>query len=424
MVTLRSVLWPEVDYVMDVSTMSLDDQMAYLTRGVVEVISEGELREKLEKSRRIGKPLTVKVGFDPTAPDLHLGHTVLLRKMRHFQDLGHVVIFLIGDFTGMIGDPSGRSKTRPLLTRADILKNVHTYKTQVFKILDPQRTMIDFNSRWLASLSSEEWLRLCGRYTVARMLERDDFAKRLASSQPISIHELLYPLAQAYDSVVLRADLELGGTDQKFNLLVGRDIQRAFGQEPQVLLMTPILEGVDGVEKMSKSLGNYVGIDDPPREIYGKLMSISDELMWRYLELLTDVSSLEISRRRKEVVTGRCHPMKVKEDLAFVVVQEFHSESAAHGARRHFARVFRQKERPEEIPLFRVSSSSPLLLVDLICRVGFASSKSEARRLIRQGGVSINGEKVTDPAYWVPLDKSELLLRVGRRRFSHIRFSA
>lgn len=403
--------------------MTLDEQVAYLTKGAAEVINEEELRRKLEKSGRTGKPLTVKVGFDPTAPDLHLGHTVLLRKMKHFQDLGHRVIFLIGDFTGMIGDPTGRSKTRPPLSAQEIRQNAETYKQQVFKILDPEKTVLDFNSRWLGALTGEDWVRLCARYTVARILEREDFSSRLAANQPISIHELLYPLAQAYDSVFLQADFELGGRDQKFNLLVGRDIQREFGQEPQVLVMTPILEGLDGVEKMSKSLGNYVGITEPPQEIYGKIMSISDPLMWRYYELLTDLSQQQVEKLKAEVEQNRRHPMEVKGDLAFRVVRDFHSEDAAQQARAHFERVFRQREEPREMEEFVVSPGGRgLRLPDLMVEIHFAPSKAEARRLIQQGGVSLDGEKIEDPAYLLSAaQKSEFVLRVGRRRFGRIR---
>lgn len=399
----------------------LEEQAAYLLKGVAEVITEEELRRKLTRSLQSGQPLTVKVGFDPTAPDLHLGHTVLLRKMRHFQDLGHRVIFLIGDFTGMIGDPTGRNRTRPPLSREEILQNAETYKAQVFKILDPDKTVIDFNSRWLGALTSEEWVRLCARYTVARMLERDDFARRMASQQPISIHEFLYPLAQAYDSVFLQADFELGGTDQKFNLLVGRDIQREFGQEPQVLLMTPLLEGTDGVEKMSKSLGNYIGIAEPPEQIFGKVMSISDELMWRYYELLTDLSYGEIDQLKKAVQEGTRHPMELKESLAFQMVREFHSEGDAEQARRHFHRIFRQREEPEEMPEFQVQGGpSGVSLVDLILQVGFASSKSEARRLLKQGGVSVDGRKIEDPAYTLSAEQPPLVLRVGKHKFGRV----
>ncbi len=403
--------------------LTIEEQLAYLAKGAAEVITEDELRQKLTWSAKTGTRLTVKVGFDPTAPDLHLGHTVLIRKMKHFQDLGHRVVFVIGDFTGLIGDPTGRNKTRPPMTREEILVNAETYKTQVFKILDPEKTVIDFNSRWLGQLNADDFIRLCGRYTVARMLERDDFSKRMASQQPISIHELIYPLAQAFDSVYLKADFEMGGTDQKFNLLVGRDIQREYGQVPQVLLMVPILEGLDGVEKMSKSLGNYVGITDPPEEMYGKLMSITDELMWRYYEVLTDRSRAEIARLQEQVKSGELHPVKAKASLAFAIVKGFHSVEAAKSAEEHFDRVFRQREEPEEMALFQVSSpGGPLLLADVIAQVEFAASKSEARRLIKQGGVSINGDRVSDPAFEVvsgTLD--EFVLRVGKRKFGRIR---
>jgi len=405
--------------------LTIEEQMAYLTKGAAEVITEDELRQKLTWSAKTGTKLTVKVGFDPTAPDLHLGHTVLIRKMKHFQDLGHRVVFVIGDFTGLIGDPTGRNKTRPAMTREEILVNAETYKTQVFKILDPEKTVIDFNSRWLGELNAEDFIRLCGRYTVARMLERDDFSKRMASQQPISIHELIYPLAQAYDSVYLKADFEMGGTDQKFNLLVGRDIQREYGQVPQVLLMVPILEGLDGVEKMSKSLGNYVGITEPPEEMYGKLMSTTDELMWRYYTLLTDRTPAEIAGLQEQVKTGALHPMKAKASLAFEIVQGFHSLEAAKAAEEHFDRVFRQREDPEEMPLFQIESpGGTLLLTDVIAQVEFANSKSEARRLIKQGGVSINGEKVSDPAFeLVSGSLGEFVLRVGKRKFGRIRVS-
>ena len=408
---------------MDTANRTLDEQVAYLLKGTAETITEKELRQKLETSQKTGKPLTVKVGMDPTAPDLHLGHTVLLRKMKHFQDLGHRVIFLIGDFTGQIGDPTGRNKTRPPLTREEVLENAETYKEQVFKILDRDKTVLDFNSRWLDALSSQEWIRLCAKYTVARMLERDDFSKRIAAQRPISIHELLYPLAQAYDSVFLKADIELGGTDQKFNLLVGRDIQREFGQQPQVLLMTPILEGLDGVEKMSKSLGNDIGIKEAAQEIYGKVMSISDPLMWNYYELLTDLPQDEIQGLRSKVESGSVHPMKAKGDLAFRLVSDLHSGQAAREVQEQFTRVFQQGEEPEEMPTFQVQCGGrPLALPDLIAQVDFAASKSEARRLIRQAAVSIDGEKIPDPSYQIdPKQKPAFILRVGRLRFGRIK---
>jgi len=399
--------------------MTIEEQVRYLVKGAAEVITVEELRQKLENSAASGKPLTVKVGFDPTAPDLHLGHTVLIRKMKHFQDLGHRVIFLIGDFTGLIGDPTGRNKTRPAMTREEVLENAESYKTQVFKILDPEKTVIDFNSRWLGNLGSEEFIRLCAKYTVARMLERDDFAKRLATQQPISIHELLYPLAQAYDSVFLKADFELGGTDQKFNLLVGRDIQREYGIEPQVLLMMPILEGLDGVEKMSKSLDNYIGITEKPEEIFGKVMSISDELMWRYYELLTDRSPAEVEALKSRVAAGEIHPMKAKAELGRQIVSDFHSPEAAEKAEAHFRQVFQRRENPDEMPEIRITSSAAgVPIIDIVLQAGFAASKGQARRLVQQGGVSLDGSKVADP--FLEVGEGDYILRVGKRKFARV----
>jgi tyrosyl-tRNA synthetase len=323
---------------------SVDEQLTYLKKGSAEIIREADLRAKLEKSRATGKPLRVKLGMDPTAPDLHLGHTVVLRKLKHFQDLGHTAIFLIGDFTGMIGDPTGRSATRPPLTREQIEENAETYKAQVFKILDPQKTVIDFNRRWMGSFSSDDFVRLMAKYTVSQLLEREDFHKRFRDEKPISVHELLYPLVQGYDSVALEADVELGGTDQKFNLLVGRELQRAYGQESQVVLTTPILEGLDGVQKMSKSLGNAIGIHEPPLEMYGKVMSISDEMMWRYYELLTDVQVADIEKMKQEV-----HPMQAKKDLARRIVGDFHSGDAAIKAGEDWAKQFQKNQVPEDI---------------------------------------------------------------------------
>ena len=408
--------------------MDFDAQVAYLTKGTEEVLLETELRERLAKAWESGRTLTVKVGFDPTAPDLHLGHTVLLRKMRHFQDMGHRVIFLIGDFTGLIGDPTGRSKTRPALTSEQILENAETYKNQVFKILDPEATVVDFNSRWLQELSSQDWIRLCAKYTVARMLERDDFSKRIQAGQPISIHELLYPLMQAYDSVFLEADVELGGTDQRFNLLVGRDIQKEFGQPRQVLLMTPILEGLDGKEKMSKSLGNYIGIQEPAEDMYGKLMSISDKLMWRYYQLLTDLSYDQIDQLKSKVAAGETHPMAAKQDLASRITRDFHSEEALVRAQERFRRVIQEREQPEaeEVPHLEIADpGDSLQLPDLIVQASLAQSKSEARRLIQQGGVSINGEKVTKTVITVDAElKQGFLLRVGKLKFARIALAA
>jgi tyrosyl-tRNA synthetase len=323
----------------------VEEQITYLKKGAAEIIREADLRAKLEKSRATGKPLRVKLGMDPTAPDLHLGHTVVLRKLKHFQDLGHTAIFLIGDFTGMIGDPSGRSVTRPPLSREQIEQNAETYKAQVFKILDPKKTVIDFNRRWFGPMSSDEFVKLAAKYTVSQLLEREDFHKRFQEEKPISVHELLYPLVQGYDSVALQADVELGGTDQKFNLLVGRELQRAYSQESQVVLTTPILEGLDGVQKMSKSLGNAIGIHEPPLEMYGKIMSISDEMMWRYYELLTDVQVAEIERMKRE-----SHPMQAKKDLARRIVTDFHSAEAAAKAGDDWAKQRAKELRPDSLP--------------------------------------------------------------------------
>src|SRR5437588_6733456 len=328
----------------------VDEQLAYIKKGAAEIIREPELHEKLENSRKSGKPLKVKAGFDPTAPDLHLGHTVLIRKLKHFQDMGHTVIFLIGDFTGMIGDPTGRSVTRKPLSREEIDQNAETYKTQVFKILDSKKTVVDFNRRWFAKFTADDFIRLAAKYTVSQMLEREDFHKRFREEKPIAVHELLYPLAQGYDSVALEADVELGGTDQKFNLLVGRELQRAYGQPSQVVLTTPILEGLDGLQKMSKSFGNAIGINEKPLEMYGKVMSISDELMWKYYELLTDLSVAEIAKLKKDE-----HPMQAKKVLAGRIVTDFHSGAAATAAAEDWAKQFQKDEVPEEIEHLRIA---------------------------------------------------------------------
>ena len=394
--------------------MTIDEQIAYLTKGAVDVVRREELRAKLERSARTSKPLKVKVGFDPSAPDIHLGHTVLMRKMKHFQDLGHEVVFLIGDFTGLIGDPSGKSKTRPQLTREEIDKNAQTYKEQVFKILHPEKTIVDFNSRWLGALGADGFIRLASRYTVARMLERDDFRKRFAAQQPIAIHELLYPLAQAYDSVALQADFELGGTDQLFNLLVGRDIMREYGLEPQVVLTTPLLEGLDGVEKMSKSLGNYIGVTESPEEMFGKVMSLSDALMWKYYELLTDLSLRDI-----ETLKATGQPMEAKMDLARRIVADFHSQAAAEEATRHFDSVIRKKEMPDEIPE-KAFPPGDYPLSALLLGSELASSRTEAKRLIEQSAVSMNGRRAeSDDTVSLPAS-SGLVLKVGKRKFVRI----
>jgi len=397
------------------------EQLAYLKKGCVDIIQEDELRAKLERSVRENRPLKVKVGFDPTAPDLHLGHTVILRKMKHFQDLGHDVIFLIGDFTGLIGDPSGRNATRPPMTREEIARNAETYKAQVFKILDAHKTIIDFNSRWLGALTSFEIIQLAAKYTVARILERDDFTKRYKTGLPISVHEILYPLYQAYDSVALRCDVEMGGTDQKFNLLVGRDIQREYGQEPQIVITLPLLEGLDGVEKMSKSLGNYVGITEPPAEMFGKLMSVSDPLMYRYYELLTDEPAARIEDWKKEAAAGRLNPRDLKVRLAKTVIADFWGAEEGDKAAAEFDRVFRNKEVPNELQergvrLAGVAKEAPLVQVMTEC--GIFPSRGEAKRVIQQGGVYLDGKRVEDIAYRIDFAaKPEYVLKVGKKNF-------
>ncbi|HVN78047.1 MAG TPA: tyrosine--tRNA ligase [Terriglobia bacterium] len=400
----------------------LDEQLAYLTKGTVETIRVEELKAKLERSAQTGVPLRVKAGFDPTAPDIHLGHTIVIRKLKHFQDLGHTVIFLIGDFTGLIGDPSGRNVTRKQLSKEEILENAETYKTQIFKLLDPERTVIDFNSRWMSAMTSEAFIRLASRYTVARILERDDFSKRLGNNQPIAIHEILYPLVQAYDSVALQADVELGGTDQKFNLLMGREIQKEYDQEPQVVMTTPLIEGLDGVQKMSKSLGNYVGIDMPPQEMFGKIMSISDDLMFRYYELCTDLTQGEIDQLKTDVKAGRRHPKTVKADLAKSIVRDFHSVQAAAQAEAEFNRIFQQGMIPEEMEERHLATSPERVrLAKLIAKLGLAASVAEANRLIEQDAVSLGNERVTDVKTEIDLSKAaSYTLKVGRRRFLRI----
>jgi len=405
------------------SASRVEEQLRYLTKGCVDVVPADELRVKLERSVASGRPLTVKVGFDPSAPDLHLGHTVLIRKMRHFQQHGHRVVFLIGDFTGLIGDPTGKKATRPQLTREEIEANAATYRRQIFKLLDRETTVVDFNSRWLDALGSDGWIRLAAKVTVAQMLERDDFRRRYEARQPIALHEFLYPLAQGYDSVALECDVELGGTDQLFNLLVGRHLMREHGQEPQVVMTVPLLEGLDGVEKMSKSLGNYVAVEDPPQEMFGKLMSVSDELMWRYWLLLTDRGEDEIARLRAEVAAGTRHPMDVKKELARGLVGELHGTEAAAAAQREFERVFSSRRLPSEIPEVVLKPGKPRLpLPRLVVEAGLAPSNSEARRLIQQGGVRLDGEPVTDIA--AEIDASgDVLLQVGKRKFARVRFT-
>jgi tyrosyl-tRNA synthetase len=397
--------------------MTADQQLAYLTKGCVDLVRLPELRAKLERSLATGQPLTVKVGFDPTAPDLHLGHTVLIRKMKHFQDLGHRVVFLIGDFTGLIGDPTGRSKTRPPLSPEDIARNADTYRSQVFHLLDPGKTVVEFNSRWLSALGADGLVRLAARYNVAQMLERRDFRQRFDAGKPIAVHEFLYPLAQAYDSVHLRADVELGGTDQLFNLNVGRDIMPGYGLEAQVVITVPLLEGLDGVEKMSKSLNNYVGITEAPHEMFGKLMSISDELMWRYYLLLTDSTDAEIALLRQDVAEGRRHPKQVKLGLARRIVADFHSAVAAEDAAAAFeARFSRGELAVEDLPRVVVSiTDGAVVLSRIVVEAGLAASASDAARKAQQGGVRINGEKVTDARLRIDAERLPLTLEVGRR---------
>ena len=395
----------------------VEEQFEYLKKGSVEIIQEDELKAKIDRALKENKPLKVKTGFDPTAPDIHIGHTVLIRKMKHFQDLGHDVIFLIGDFTGLIGDPSGQSITRPPMTREQINKNAETYKEQIFKILDPEKTIIDFNSRWLGALTSFDIINLTAKYTVARILERDDFAKRLKNGQPISSHELLYPLMQAYDSVALKADVELGGTDQKFNLLVGRDIQREYGQEPQIVLTMPLLEGLDGIEKMSKSLNNYIGITEPPSEIYGKVMSISDPLMFRYYELLTDISVAEIENWRQDVRQNRLNPKDLKARLAEMIVSDFWGHEEAKRAAEEFVRIFKQKEIPDDVTEIAVRGPQAIL-IDVLADNKILPSRGEAKRLVRQGGVYLDGQRVEDINQTVDMaGKEALILKIGKRKF-------
>jgi tyrosyl-tRNA synthetase len=401
--------------------VNIDEQLGFLRRGAVELIREEDLRAKLERSARTGRPLRVKLGADPTAPDLHLGHTVIIRKLRHFQELGHTVIFLIGDFTGLIGDPSGKSATRPRLTREEIDANAETYKKQVYKLLDPERTEVRFNSEWMDGLGSDGFIRLASHVTVRQILEREDFRKRLAEERPVALHELLYPLTQGYDSVALGADVELGGTDQKFNLLVGRDLQREYGQEPQVALITPLLEGTDGVQKMSKSLGNYVGIDEPPREMFGKLMSISDGLMWRYYELLTDLSAADIQQMRGRAEAGAANPRDLKVALAKRVIADFHSPAAADAAAEEFNRLFKRKEVPDEVEE-RAVAPRVWKLPRLLVETGLAPSVAEARRLIEQGGVRVDGERAGRAEAEVEVGAGHApLIQVGKRRFLRVR---
>ncbi len=410
----------------------VEEQLTYLKKGSAEIIREADLRAKLEKSRSTGKPLRVKLGMDPTAPDLHLGHTVVLRKLKHFQDLGHTAIFLIGDFTGMIGDPTGRSATRPPLTREQIEENAETYKAQVFKILDPQKTVIDFNRRWFAAFTADDFVRLMAKYTVSQLLEREDFHKRFQDEKPISMHELLYPLVQGYDSVALEADVELGGTDQRFNLLVGRELQRAYGQESQVVVTTPILEGLDGVQKMSKSLDNAIGIHEPPLEMYGKVMAVSDDKMWSYYELLTDVGMVEIGDMQSDVINRKVNPMVLKKDLARMIVTDFHSAEAAAKAGEDWAKQFQKDEVPDSVEEVLVTlgqvkgersptgAGTTIRLDILLVLCGLAESVTEAARKLKQGAVRVNNRvDIFSPRMPLPVpiigQPWKVTLRVGKR---------
>jgi len=404
------------------SFLPVDEQMDLLQKGAAEIIRVFELRERLEKSRQTGIPLRVKAGFDPTAPDLHLGHTVLMRKLKHFQDLGHQVIFLVGDYTSLIGDPTGRSATRKPLTREQIDQNAKTYTDQVFRILDREKTEVRFNSEWLGKLSFEDLIRLAAKFTVSQMLERAEFHARFQNEQPISLHEMLYPLAQGYDSVALKADVELGGTDQKFNLIAGRELQRDFGQQPQIVLMTPIIEGLDGVQKMSKSLNNAIGIHEPPQEMYGKLMSVSDELMWRYWTLLTDLRQSEIDQMQADVASGKLHPMEAKKRLARTIVAGFHSEEAARSADENWSRQFQQKsddvEGLEEVSVPEADLARDMdgrvRLSKLLTLVGLAASSTEADRKVKEGAVRVDGE-VVKQSHLSLNGAKRLTIRVGKR---------
>jgi len=393
----------------------LEEQLEIISRGTVDLLPMDELKMKLERSIQTGKPLRIKQGFDPTAPDIHLGHTVGLRKLKQFQDLGHQVVLIIGDYTGMVGDPSEKNSTRPRLTHEQVMENAKTYEKQFFKILDREKTEVRYNGEWFSRMTFAEVMDLASKFTVARMLERDDFAKRFANNQPISIHELFYPLMQGYDSVMVRADVEIGATEQKFNLVTGRDIQREYGQEPQVVLTLPVLVGIDGVNRMSKSLGNYIGIDEPPEEMYGKTMRIPDELIYQYFELVTDVSLQELQEIKRQLESGSVNPRDLKKRLAFTIVRMYHGEEAAQQAEAHFERVVVKKEIPEDIPEFTVEKGKHRL-VDLLVSSGLITSKSEARRRIRQGGVSVDGSVVKDEFLELEVTRPTVV-KAGKRAF-------
>jgi tyrosyl-tRNA synthetase len=400
--------------------MSPEDQLKQLKKGAAEIISEGELLAKLKK----GKPLRIKAGFDPNRPDLHVGHTVLINKMRQFQQLGHHVIFLIGDFTAMIGDPTGKNEARPPLTEAEIKANAETYAKQVFKILDPQKTEVSYNSHWMGKFTAADFIRLTSQYTVARMIERDDFTKRLKAGTPIHMHELIYPLVQGYDSVALKADVELGGTDQKFNLLVGRELQKSAGQEAQCILTVPILEGLDGVQKMSKSLDNYIAVEDSPRDMFGKTMRVSDELMYRYYELLTDITVEDLAKLREDVKSGAKHPRAVKVELGKTLVARFHGEEAALRAVSEFDRIFVDKGLPDDIPVKKLTAANAVGICKIMVDMGLAATNSEARRLIEGKAVEKEGEKITDPQLKLDLKSGDnFILKAGKKKFVRVQVS-
>jgi tyrosyl-tRNA synthetase len=395
--------------------MTIAEQLQFLKKGTVELIREEDLQKKLERSAKTGKPLRIKLGVDPTSPDIHLGHTVVVRKLKAFQGLGHTVIYLIGDFTAMIGDPSGRNVMRPPLAPGEIKHNAETYRDQVFRIMDPERTEVRYNSEWMDKFDAAEFIKLAARTTVKQILERDDFEKRMRDEKPISLHELLYPLVQGYDSVALEADVELGGTDQKFNLLSGRNLQREYGLEPQVIITTPLLEGLDGVNKMSKSLGNYIGITEPANEMFGKVMSISDDLMWKYYKLLTDLTTFQISNLRSQIEAGE-NPRNIKVNLAKLIIKDFHSQTDADAAEDDFVRRFVQKEVPDNIEEKQIAEGT-YNLAQLLADTGLAVSKGEARRLIEQGGVKVDGDKATAANADIPINTKGVLFQVGKRKF-------
>ncbi len=397
----------------------LNEQMDLIKRGIVELLPEEEMVKKIERSIKENKPLVIKQGFDPTAPDIHLGHTVGIRKLKHFQDLGHQVVVIIGDYTAMVGDPSEKNTTRPRLTHEQVMEHAKTYQEQFFKILDSKKTIVRFNGEWFSKMNFAEIMELASKFTVARMLERDDFAKRYANQQPISIHEFFYPLMQGYDSVMIRADVEIGATEQKFNLVIGRDIQREYGQEPQVILTLPVLEGLDGKQRMSKSIGNYIGIDEDPKEMYGKTMSIPDELIYRYFELVTDVDQKTLDEIKAKLKDPKTNPRDLKMQLAYTLVRMYHGEEAAEYASAEFKKVFVKKDIPDEMPEMKFTQAQ-MRIDELLLTTKTANSKSEARRLITGGGVSVDGQKITDPFFTVDL-KDGQILKVGKRKFVRIR---